>query len=300
MKNGKLTRFVGKIKFTAMQHKSEIWFVGGTVAVIGGAVAVGKATLKAKDIFDDADAQMDIIDNATELETDEYTEEDRKKDIRIVKLQTGAALVKCYAIPTILIAGGIFCFAKGQANLKKINVGLSTLLAKRENDFDTYRQNVRDRFGDQVDWELKNGVVPEEIEVIETDEKGKNKKVTRTVYNSSNFSVDTFTRVYDDGNTGWCKDPELNKEFLIAREKEANWKLQKQGYLFFNDVLNMLGFTPVAEGQIAGWIYNADDDDTLHQVDFGLGNPDNARFLNCDERNAVLQFNCEDNILTRM
>ena len=49
-----------------------------------------------------------------------------------------------------------------------------------------------------------------------------------------------FARHYDDGCTGWCKDPEANLTFLKLQQSFANDKLKERGYLFLNEVYAFL------------------------------------------------------------
>ena len=62
----------------------------------------------------------------------------------------------------------------------------------------------------------------------------------------------------------------------------ANKKLQAQGYLFLNDVLEMLGIQKTKAGQIVGWIYNEEAPIGDNYVDFGIFNNDFTSISNSD------------------
>lgn len=109
--------------------------------------------------------------------------------------------------------------------------------------------------------------------------------------------VSQYARFFDDGCTGWCKDAEANKIFLIAQEHYANELLRKKGYLFLNDVYDMLGIPETKAGQIVGWIYNEENPVGDNYVDFGLDELRNVDFINGYARVPLLDFNVDGNIL---
>jgi hypothetical protein len=76
--------------------------------------------------------------------------------------------------------------------------------------------------------------------------------------------------------------------------------LEKKGYLFLNDVYEMLGFERTKAGQVVGWIYNLDDPNGDNHVDFGIydgNNADKRQFVNGLERAILLDFNVDGPIL---
>jgi hypothetical protein len=109
-----------------------------------------------------------------------------------------------------------------------------------------------------------------------------------------------FARIYDDGNPGWAKDPQTNLTFLKYQQAAATQILKSQGYLFLNDVYEMLGFPKTKEGQVAGWIYNEKEPIGDNFVDFGIYDVTKAPardFVNGYERSIVLDFNVDGQIL---
>ena len=83
--------------------------------------------------------------------------------------------------------------------------------------------------------------------------------LTRTVEVADpNVTHSLYSVVFCEGNTGWTKNPELNKVFLIQQQNHANDRLRLNGVLFLNEVYDMLGVPRTAYGQIAGWVYTED------------------------------------------
>ena len=79
--------------------------------------------------------------------------------------------------------------------------------------------------------------------------------------------------------------------------------LKAKGYLFLNDVYDMLGIPRTKAGQIVGWIYDEKNPIGDNFVDFGIydGNKETVRnFVNGYERTILLDFNVDGNILDMM
>ena len=109
-----------------------------------------------------------------------------------------------------------------------------------------------------------------------------------------------YARFFDDGCLGWEKDAEHNLYILRCQQAFANQKLQAQGYLFLNDVYDMLGIPRTKAGQIVGWIYDEKNPIGDNFVDFGIydiHNEQNRDFVNGYERTILLDFNVDGPIL---
>ena len=107
-------------------------------------------------------------------------------------------------------------------------------------------------------------------------------------------NYDQYTRYFDETNPNWEKDAEYNKMFLLQKQHYLNEKLKQQGYLFLNDAYDELGFTRSKEGQLVGWLYNADKPS---RINFGLFTNKRANdFINGFERNVMITFNVDGNI----
>ena len=118
-------------------------------------------------------------------------------------------------------------------------------------------------------------------------------KVSRKAYSK-------YARVFDERCPGWTNDPETNKCFLLQQQNYANEKLKQRGYLFLNEVYDMLGMPRTRVGQVVGWVYDEAYIMGDHHVDFGLFDPRNRYFVNGRENSVLLDFNVYGNILDLM
>ena len=92
----------------------------------------------------------------------------------------------------------------------------------------------------------------------------------------------------------------MNRFFLLRQQDQANERLKARGYLFLNDVYEMLGIPKTKAGQIVGWVYDTNMPNGDNYVDFGIFNAysEQARdFVNGYERTILLDFNVDGNIL---
>jgi hypothetical protein len=90
---------------------------------------------------------------------------------------------------------------------------------------------------------------------------------------------------------------EDNKFFLLQQQNFANDKLKSQGYLFLNEVLDMLGIPRTKAGQAVGWIYNGDGDGYIDFGIYDMYHEANRKFVNGLEKSTWLNFNVDGDIL---
>lgn len=296
-----------KVGFKIKKNSPELLIGAGIVGVIASTVMACKATTKLNDILKDTEQQVNQINEAT---TDirlsgKYTEEDAKKDLVIVYAQTGIKIAKLYA-PAVLVGGlSLASILTSHKILKTRNVAIAAAYKAVDKGFKEYRSRVIDRFGEEIDKQLKYNIKTKEIETVTVDEKGK-EKINKETAQVSEYDPDKyseFAKFFDVGNPYWEKDAEYNLMFLRQQEKYANDKLQANGYLFLNEVYDMIGIPKTKAGQVVGWIYDEKNPIGDNYVSFGIydiNKPANIDFVNGIERTILLDFNVDGNILEMM
>ena len=295
----KASRTFCKAGLKLKKHSPEILVVGGVVGLVTSGVMACKATTKLSAILDDSKEQIELFDKVAanpEMVNEEYTVEDAEKDKKIVKVQTAVKVAKLYA-PAVAIGmvsiGAIFA---SNNIMRKRNVALGAAYATVDQAFKDYRNRVVDRFGEELDKELRYNLKTKEVKETVEDENGKKKTVKKNIKYMDSPMPSEFAVIYDDGCAGWTKDPEDNKFFLIQQQRYANERLKRRGYLSLNEVYELLGFPSTKAGQVVGWLYDCKDPNYKGDnfVDFGLYNVDyepNRDFVNGYERNIILDFN---------
>ena len=298
-----VSRSINRMRFKLKKHSPEILAATGTIGVVTSAVMACKATTKLGTILEKTKTDMEVIRTAMEhpeyLEPEKYTEDDGKNDIRILYAKTGLNIIKLYA-PSVIL-GGLSITAMLTSNniLRKRNIALAAAYTAVDKGFKEYRSRVVERFGEEMDRELRYNLKSKEIEETVVDEKGKEKTVKKTVnvVDPSTYSV--YARFYDDGCNGWTKNPEDNLYFLKCQENYANDLLKTRGHLFLNEVYDMLGIPRTQAGQIVGWVYDEKNPVGDNFVDFGildLYDEKKREFVNGYERTILLDFNVDGEI----
>ena len=299
-----LTRTANKVGFKLHKHSPEILVVAGIVGAVASAVMACKATTKLSEITEESRAHLDAIHTAMEnpesMPDGDYSEDDGKKDLTIVYAQTAGKIIKLYAPSVILGTLSIGAILTSNNMLRKRNMALATAYAAVDKSFKEYRSRVVERFGEELDRELKYNIRKEQVEETIIDENGEEKTVTKEVEVVDSSAISDFARFYDDGCLGWTKDPEMNLMFLRRQQDAANDRLKDKGYLFLNEVYEMLGIPRSKAGQSVGWIY---DKDNVYKIDFGIYNTHkepNRNFVNGYEKTILLDFNVDGDILDMM
>ena len=301
-----VSRSLHKVGFKLKKHSPEILIVTGVIGIVTSTVMACKATTKVNDIVDEAKDMVDKIHDAVEnkkhtSDGEEYTQEVANKDLTIVYAQTGLKFVKLYGPAVAIGIASIGCIVGSNHILRKRNIALAAALTAMETSFKEYRGRLIDRFGKDLDRELRFGIKAKEVEEKVVDEKGKETTVTKTVeVVDPNAIHSIYSVVFCEGNSGWTRNAELNKVFLIQQQNYANDKLKLNGVLTLNEVYDMIGAPRTAYGQIAGWVYTDDSSIGDNFVDFGIFDVNNEKacdFVNGYEKSIILDFNCIGNIL---
>ena len=197
-----LTRKIHKVGFELKKHSPEILVTAGVVGTVATTVMACKATTKAGDILDEFNSNMDDINKVVEMGKEEYTEDVMKKDIAIVYVQTGVKFAKLYAPSVVLGALSIASILSGHNILRKRNVALAAAYATIDKSFKEYRGRVVERFGKELDHELRYNIKAKEFEEVQTDDKGKEKVVKNTVQVSELNEISDYAKFFDEGCNG--------------------------------------------------------------------------------------------------
>ena len=303
----KLNRSINMLGLQIKKHSPEILLVAGVVGVVTSAVMACKATTKVNDVLANAKEQTDKVHQVLADETiteEQYTEEDGKKDLAIIYAQTGLNLVKLYG-PAVILGGlSIASILASNNILRKRNVALAASYMAVDSSFKEYRNRVIERFGENMDRELRYDIKAEEVEVTTTDENGNEVKTTEVV-EVVRHTPSGYEKCFDECNPNWTKDPDINWCFIKNVQNYANDSLKREGFLFLNDIYAMLGFPKTREGQLVGWIYDEKNPDHMGDnfIDFGLydlKNKEAHAFVNGYERSVWLDFNVDGPIYNRI
>ena len=297
----KMVKVYNKSEMKVRKYSPEILAGVGVVGVIASTVMACKATTKLNDILAESKEQLEQIKTVAvdPAYADKYTEDDAKKDTTITYVQTGVKVAKLYTPSVILCASSLGCLLASNNILKKRNAALSAAYMTVDKSFKEYRRRVAERFGDEVEKEIRYNIKAKEI--VTVDEEGNEVKETVKVMEGADnpTTYSDYARFFDESCPAWQNDPEYNLTFLRAQQQYANDLLKAQGRLFLNDVYKMLGIDITKAGQVVGWVYDPDCPVGDNFVDFGIYDMSKERvraFVNGYEPNILLDFNVDGNI----
>lgn len=305
----KVSRSVHMVGHKIKKHSPEILVVAGVVGIVASTVMACKATTKVSEIVDESKETIEKIHDALEnhkhtADGEEYTQEIANKDLTIVYAQTAWKMAKLYGPSVVLGVASIACMVGSNHILRKRNVAIATAFAAVDKSYKEYRSRIIDRFGKDLDREMRFGIKAQEVTETVVDEEGNETVVTKTVeVVDPNVTHDIYSIVWCEGSAGWTRNAEYNKVFLIQQQNAANDRLRLNRILTLNEVYDMLGAPRTKYGQLAGWVYTEDESAGDNFVDFGIFNTDNPKacdFINGAEKSVILDFNCIGNLLDYM
>lgn len=295
-----------KAMFNVKKYSPEILVVAGIAGVVTSAVMACKATMKVNEVLAETKENINKVHDVMAdqgISEKEYSKEDSARDLAIIYGKAGVKLAKLYGPAVALCGLSLTAIVCSNNILRKRNVALAAAYTAIDTSYKQYRSRVIEKFGENVDREMKYGIKAVQIEEKTVDENGKKKTVKKTVEVVNPYDYSDYARFFDVGNPNWEKDSEYNLMFLKRQQAYANDKLKANGYLFLNEVYDMLGIPKSKAGQVVGWIYDPENGTGDNYVDFGIYNVNReaARdFVNGYERTILLDFNVDGNIWEKM
>lgn len=302
----------GAVK-TLDKNKGTLLLIGGLVAGFTGTVLACKGTLKAEQIVEEHKHDKLIIETAEDIDDSYKGSDENKKDIAMCYVNTATKMAKAYA-PAVIFGGvsvaclvGEHCIMKNKVNnLEKTVASLSAAYIAVDKAFKTYRKRVVDKYGEEEDRKLRYGETTETVKVTDL-ETGKTKKQTITTV--GDLDPSDYAKFFDATSSQFIfQDPmkykpdwDANIRFLNCTQAYANQKLEIEGYLFLNDVYDMLGIPKTKAGQVVGWIFDPENKSIDSKVSFGIFEPRNHRTINGYEEECILlDFNVDGPIIDKL
>lgn len=292
-----LMKTVGHTIFT---HRSAIFMGAGIVLGIGCVAATVVQTIKACDIIDEANQKMDEVDVSVEIE------ENKEKQLKVIRKETNLALAKNYIVPATLGMASLICILGAYSIISKEKSAALAALSATTAAFEKYRSRVIDKYGAEADYELYNGIKTEKI----VTEDGK--KVNLTTSNPINS--DCYTKVYSyETSCEWVCNRKLNIENLKFRQRYWNDQLRHKGYVTYNEVIESLGFSRKVGDDMTeafvpngiGWVSSENIPDNLKDqyddfIEFVPSDCDGDDHIVYEDA-YILRFNCYpiDNLLQK-
>jgi hypothetical protein len=312
-----LSRGLSKVVLVLRKKSPEILMGLGITGFVATVITACKETTKAEKHVEEAKKNLATLHDIKEKGIDFWadnephktmpmTEKEYKKNVTMEYFHLGRQLVKDYAPSVILGISSIACMASSHKIMSDRNAALTATCTALDASLAGVLSRVRDRFGEDVMRDIKYGVkditTPEEMVDEKTGEKKTVVKTDKAITVVDNEILgNPYAKFFDEGCPDWEPNAEHNLAVLIKKQNIANDRLRGRGYLFLNDVYDMLGIPRTKAGQVVGWRYKPNDPAHVGDnfVDFGIYNlkqESNRDFVNGYEPVILLDFNVDGNI----
>lgn len=285
-----VTRTMGRGGLYLKKYSPELLMAAGVIGVGATIVLACKATLHLEDAIDKCAERKDVLEK--DMKSDPRPTE-YKKILTKIYTDTAIDLAKLYGPSMVLGVTSVSCLIGSHGIMKKRNLGLMAAYAALDKSFSDYRERVKEKYGEDCEIHLKNGIEPAEILV--TNEDGRvGEQIVSSIKDPNTISQ--YARFFDESSENWSKTPEYNLLFLRNTQNYANDLLLARGHLFLNEVYDMLfgdGKARSQAGAVVGWVMSKDGDNF---VDFGIYdvlNGANRDFINGYEPSILLDFNVD-------
>ena len=268
------------VKALISNNRSTIFVVGGIAGVVGSGVLACKATVKAKDLKLEMDAELEAIRESGYSDENVY-----KRNIRQVYFTSARTFARLYGPPILLGAASIWSILYGHSILNKQNVALAGAYKLLTMNHDAYRQRIKSRFGEDIERSVNY-----DMQTMTIGDLDGNEQVIEYVPEDM-VNIETDRSVFfDESSIYWNEDPEENKRFLMTLQELAQKKYDHDGYLFLSWIYKRLDVAETYASNVCGWVkgYTADE------IDFGIfdiHSQASRRFVNGLEPVILLNFN---------
>lgn len=239
------------------KHSPKILFAAGVIGVVGTAVLASRATLKLSDrleTFEDAKLEKKTI---READPQVYSAAALRSDMTVLHMSFLTDVVKLYGPTVVVGAASIAALTGSHVILTRRNAQLGAAFASATKALESYRARVVADQGEEKDREYFYG--KQEVEVISTNEKGKEK------VKKENIAADTsmYAQYFDASNANFHPTPSFNTTFLRGVQRHVNYKLHSEGYVSLNEVYSELGLSKTSAGYATGWVLGGPGDDYI-------------------------------------
>lgn len=295
MNKNSIISTINSLGALASKHLPDILVGVGVVAGVATVVSTAKQTMNVPDILDEAKEELDEVKSNAEVK--------QGKEIAKVYAKTGFKLVKNYAKPICFGAISITSVLYSHGMMKKRNAQALAAAATYESMFSNLYKSVAEKYGVEEAQKLRYGMTEEKLDIVSTDENGKetHKKQKANVIRNRNLDeISDYALIFDELNPNWSKFPGDNHYFLQRVQAMANDRLAIQGHLFLNEVCDLGGWPRTKAGQVVGWTRDGKNSGgrvVFSCLDYYNLTTADAAFINGYEPSVLVDFNLDGVII---
>lgn len=248
---------LAEAKSVLEQASPTIKIVGGVVGLLVAGVWAAVASTKFKEKTQEEHKMLEDINkleksknnllSEEEKVSDDisvcYSDPDRRKDVVRLIVCYAKKMVILYGIPFGLAILSVLAILNGTHVLNTRVADGTALLALTTSAFESYRDRVRNRFGEEVENELYYDAEYKTRKEKVVDENGEEKTVTKKeliVKNSQNKSS-LYSFLFDESCLEWTNDIDYNTSWLRGIQSSIQNELDyKKAYITFGELNSLL------------------------------------------------------------
>jgi hypothetical protein len=296
--NSVTTRVARQVLVT-QKHSPQILFYGGLALAGATVVSACRGTLKLEDVLEDIKKDRDDIHAVAMVKPEKYSDRDVARLNLYVTSKGLARIAKLYLPAIALGVAAVGCLTSSHNQLTRRNAGLSAALVATERVLESYRNRVREAYGDDRERELWRGEKTETVPVLDDEGRETKSKIKR----KTGGGHSQYARIWGRDTTNeWDPQPEYNLAKLRSVQELMTLRLNSRGHVFLNEVQDELGLDRTPAGAVVGWLsvkYGGRDG----YVDFGVidrADPEEQLqfldFVTGREDHIMLDFNVDGEI----
>lgn len=286
---------IGRVGLKISKRSPEIMLGVGIIGIGTCVVLACKSTMKLEEVIDEHKEEIDVVKNCPEGTPKKETD----RAVARVYGKTSAKLVKLYLPSACVGAASIALICGAHRILLKHIVGLTAAYTAVDEAFKDYRGRVVEKYGEDVDRELRYGFKEEKVVTTVTDEEGNTKEIVEEHIDVDGDRPSQYSFFFDSSCTAWEEDPEYNKMYILAQQDYFTALLHARGHVFLNEVRDAFGIERTPAGQVVGWVKGLGDD----YVDLGVFRGESEadrRFVNGLENVFLIDPNVDGVIYNRI
>lgn len=292
-----VTRAIGAAGLISRKHSPVVLLSAGVVGVVATVVLASKATLEVEQVLTENEKERLWRQAAIDAkDTQNYDLDALQRDLNRLKYRTAGQIGRLYAPAVAVGVVSIVCLTGSHWIMTKRNFNLTAAYVGIEEAFKRYRKQVSDELGPEREREFYYGVETKMVKETLADGSVVEREVKVL---PKDGAKSPYTFMFCEMNSDeWKPESLSNRTFLNCQQDLANQWLRSRGYVFLNEVLRMLRMDPTPEGQLVGWVWDADKTGAGDGIiDFGIfyANDDAQiqRWINGDASGVRLEFNVD-------
>ncbi len=294
-----LSKTCNRIMFSAKKHSPEICLVGAFVTGAIGIAFVVKKSMALPAVLDENKERVTEIKTASE----EISAKEERKELAKAYTHTGVQIAKMYAGPAILFAASAGLVLTSHGIIKGRNAALSAAYAGLSTTFNSYRNRVAERYGKDIEEEIRYGITTKTVKEKIIDENGETQTVKSKVSVVTPGPESDYIRYLTPSNMNWDDNTDYMELFFNRIQRYANDILRSRGYLYLNTLYEMMALKQSKAGHQVGWVYRTDNPDGDNQVVLTIKKvqiPSSSDPEDGYQPAYLIDFNVDGDIYTRM